>query len=79
MIEPAPRQCFRCWEYGHIKVQCRNTRDRTGKCYKCGEERHRAAECEGAPKCKICKDNGRPYNHRMGNRECSVRNGYRNG
>lgn len=79
MIEPASRQCFRCWEYGHIKMQCRNTRDRTGKCYKCGEEGHRAAECEGAPKYMLCKDNERSYNHRMGNRECSIWNGYRNG
>lgn len=79
LMEPAPRQCFRCWEYGHIKAQCRNVIDRTNKCYRCGSEGHTAAKCGEIPKCMLSKEKRRAYNHRMGSRECSVRNGYRNG
>lgn len=79
MMEPAPMQCFRCWEYGHIKAQCKNTKDRTDRCYRCGNGEHRVAECKEVPKCMLCKDKGRPFNHRMGNKECSSRNGYQRG
>lgn len=79
MMEPAPIKCFKCWEFGHMKVQCRNTKDRTNRCYRCGNGGHRAAECNEAPQCMLCKEKGRLYNHRMGNRECSSKNGYKSG
>lgn len=79
MMEQAPRQCFRCWEYGHIKAQCKNLKDRTDRCYRCGDEGHKAAECENIPICVLCKDKGRLYNYRMGNRECGIKNGYMRG
>lgn len=79
MMEPAPIQCFKCWEFGHMKIQCRNTKDRTNRCYRCGNGGHRAAECNEAPQCMLCKDNGRVYNHRMGSKECSIKNSYKSG
>lgn len=78
LMKPAPTQCFRCWEYGHVKAQCRNATDRTNKCYRCGTEGHKATECGEMPKCMLCKEKGKSYNHRMGNKECSAKNGYRN-
>lgn len=78
LIDPAPRQCFRCWEYGHIKAQCRNTRDRANNYYRCGKEGHRAAECRDLLECALCKETGKMYNHRMGNTECSSKLKYVN-
>lgn len=36
------KRCFRCWE--HLAKDCKET-DRTGLCQKCGEQGHKAKEC----------------------------------
>lgn len=63
LLEPAPVQFFRCWEYGHLKMHCRNASDRTGRCYRryrCGSEGHRATQCGEAP--NVCYAwRGGPY------------------
>lgn len=76
LLEPAPVQCFRCWGYGHLKVQCRSNTDRMGRCYRCGNEGHRATQCGEAPKCMICMERGAPHKHRMGGRECTTKSAY---
>lgn len=58
LMEPAPMQCFRCWEYRHIKAHCRNASDRTGKCYRCGAEGHKASLCGETRTCVLCKKRG---------------------
>lgn len=58
LMEPPPLQCFRCWEYGHMKAQCRNSRYRANSCYRCGREGHRAAQCSESPSCILCKEKG---------------------
>lgn len=70
LLEPAPVQCYRCWEYGHLKAQCRSEKDRAGRCYRCGSEGHKVMQCGEAPKCMLCVERGTPYKHRMGGREC---------
>lgn len=79
LMEPSPLQCYRCWEYGHVKAQCRNRKDRASCCYKCGQERHRVAKCGETPRCALCKDRGVKYDHRMGSRECEVKNLFKSG
>lgn len=79
LMDPTPMQCFRCWEYGHMKAQCRNMNDRIGKCYRCGGEGHKASQCEDAPSCILCKERRAPYNYRIGNRECYAKQIHKNG
>lgn len=47
-IEPV-MQCYSCFKYGHIKVQCRGTKI----CGKCGENFH--GVCERKENCSNCK------------------------
>lgn len=76
IMEPSPLQCYRCWEYGHVKVQCKNKTNRAKNCYRCG---HRAAQCGEMPQCALCKEKDVTYNHRMDSRDCQVKNIYRSG
>lgn len=71
MLEARLLQCFRCLEGDHVKDQCQNTVDRSRRCYRCGEEGHRAQTCLVLPKCPVCTDLGRPANHRAGNKACT--------
>lgn len=45
--------CFRCWEGGHMAVQCCGT-DRSRLCRNCGREGHTANGCESPPSCPLC-------------------------
>lgn len=40
-------------------------------CYRCEAVGHKAQECDGASKCPVCSDLGRPANHRAGNKACT--------
>lgn len=58
------KQCFNCWVYGHIGIQCRSF----SKCGNCGETGHRSVECTALrfrAKCAVC---GGP--HRVNARTC---------
>lgn len=70
MLEARPLQCFRCLESGHVKDQCRSKIDRSDRCYRCGEKRHKAQTCLAPPRCPVCTDLGCPANHRAGNKAC---------
>lgn len=70
LLDPPPVQCFRCWEYGHLKIQCRSNRDIMGRCYRCGSEGHRATQCGETHKCLLCMERGVSHKHRMRSREC---------
>lgn len=73
LLENGPVQCYRCWEYGHLKIPCRGAIDRSKLCYKCGGEGHRAAECKERVKCILCREKGREFGHRIGSRDCYER------
>lgn len=66
MMEHRPLQCFKCLELGHVQQNCKGTVDRSSNCYRCGEEVHIAATCRANPQCLVCKQAGRPANHRIG-------------
>ncbi|KMQ91492.1 reverse transcriptase [Lasius niger] len=40
--------------------------DHGGSCFRCGEEGHIARNCSAPPACKVCKMEGRTFNHRLG-------------
>jgi len=48
-------QCFRCWNYGHVRYSCTSTIDRSNHCYRCGSSTHRIKSCNAlSPHCIIC-------------------------
>jgi len=63
-------QCYRCWQFGHVRGACKATVDRTGHCLRCGQAGHAAEECTNDLSCVLCRDCGLDHAHRMGSRLC---------
>lgn len=72
LLRARPLQCYRCWEYGHVKSRCRSSNDRSAACYRCGGSGHMARQCTTVPRCVVCHDKGRDGKHRMGSAACAV-------
>ncbi|KYQ51479.1 Gag-Pol polyprotein [Trachymyrmex zeteki] len=64
-------QCYRCFELGHVRNQCRSEIDRGRTCYRCGQEGHMAKECAFRAHCLICSERNLSANHRMGGPACN--------
>lgn len=45
-------------------------KDRSGQCYRCGQEGYLAPKCSAAPHCPLCADLERPAEHRLEARAC---------
>ncbi|XP_017877880.1 uncharacterized protein LOC108623697 [Ceratina calcarata] len=72
-IEKRPLQCFKCWQYGHVRNKCTSSEDRRDWCYKCGYENHPARLCTADKAiCRLCQDLGLDFQHRMGSSTCTV-------
>lgn len=65
MEREVDKKCYRCWQYGHEKAQCKGP-DRERLCVKCGKEGHKAAMCQNNPYCVHCKEEG----HQSGSTRC---------
>lgn len=72
LMRARPRQCFRCWQPGHMKSMCKAETDRSGACFRCGREGHTARQCTMAPLCVLCEQAGRNANHRRGSGNCAT-------
>ena len=57
-------------ERGHTAKNSTSNKDRSSRCYNCGEEGHKAKECTASSKCPVCSDGGKPANHRFGGKAC---------
>ncbi|KMQ92775.1 reverse transcriptase [Lasius niger] len=72
LLNNRPSQCFKCWKFGHLKHACPSKEDFGGSCFRCGGEGHIARNCGAPPACKVCKLDGRAFNHRLGSNLCSA-------
>uniref|UniRef100_A0A182YQD8 Uncharacterized protein n=1 Tax=Anopheles stephensi TaxID=30069 RepID=A0A182YQD8_ANOST len=61
------RQCYRCYEYGHIASHCRG-KDRSSRCHRCAEPKH-TGQCVKERKCLVCKVL-EAIGHSFGQRQC---------
>lgn len=60
---PSPMLCFQCFEYGHIRQKCPNSK----RCFNCSQQHEDQETCEEMAFCVNCKDN-----HRPSSRQCPV-------
>lgn len=75
ILPSRPLQCYRCWNYGHVRYSCTSPIDRSNHCYRCGNSDHRINDCSAPrPRCIICEEKGRNANHRLGSTYCDAIN-----
>ena len=63
-------QCHKCLATGHVQAKCSSPIDRSGCCYRCGGIGHLAKNCINKAGCPVCKDAGKPAEHRIGAKGC---------
>lgn len=71
LLKLRPVQCFKCWEFGHVRNACKANVERQGCCFGCGSNTHSVRDCRGPFKCVICEDRGLASKHRIGTASCS--------
>lgn len=80
LLQKRPVQCYKCWHYGHVRLNCRSEVERKGSCYKCGNAGHTIKLCKSnVVNCLICKEKGHKYGHKMGSMNCLRNQGYPRG
>lgn len=59
LLARRPLQCFRCWEYDHVRFTCKASVDRSSHCFNCGGQGHFASGCKSEEtRYVICEDKG---------------------
>ncbi|XP_011859963.1 PREDICTED: uncharacterized protein LOC105557357 [Vollenhovia emeryi] len=58
LLKARPVQCFRCWDFGHVRGGCRSPTERGRACFNCGGEDHALRECSFPSCCVVCRDKG---------------------
>lgn len=71
LLQARPTQCFRCWDYGHIRGNCKASLDRQGSCFGCGSRDHVLMDYWASPVCVVCRDKGLTSAHRLGFPRCA--------
>lgn len=73
LLKARPMQCYKCWEYGHLAVNCKAARNLIGACYRCGLPGHNARGCLEKPRCVICAEKGIDDQQRLGSSTCTIK------
>lgn len=73
VLEPRPLQCYRCWEYGHVRSECHSLADRQDACFNCGQAGHMVSMCRNTAYCVLCHEAGAESTHRTGGPFCRAR------
>ncbi|XP_024874933.1 uncharacterized protein LOC112456544 [Temnothorax curvispinosus] len=72
LLQAKPVQCFRFWQFEHVRNTCPSEVDRSGHCFRCGGVGHLARDCFADPRCVVCIDQGKAGNHRLGSDKCQM-------
>lgn len=72
LLEARPKQCYKCWEFGHTRGVCSSGTDRSALCFKCGKADHSYRECRNELHCVLCAQEGIEANHRISSFRCKV-------
>lgn len=72
LLNARPIQCYKCWQFGHVRNACKADTDRSFACFRCGQFGHRARDCMEAAHCVVCAHAGYNANHRMGSSNCGA-------
>ncbi|KMQ90133.1 gag protein [Lasius niger] len=75
LLKARPLQCFRCLGRGRVQAKCSSKTDRSGCCYNCGSNGHKAINCTARTRCVIWAEAGRPSGHRVGGKDCAPKRG----
>ncbi|CAL1683983.1 unnamed protein product [Lasius platythorax] len=65
-------QCYRCWEYGHVRNNCTSNEDRSNDCCNCGGHGHTMRECGVKAHCVLCTKRGKNPEHKSGSYMCGT-------
>nr|XP_034194774.1 uncharacterized protein LOC117611000 [Osmia lignaria] len=73
-VKEIPRllRCFRCHDFGHVAINCKNAKSGTGYCRRCGSIEHQLRECTANPRCRLCQEDNLPE-ERLAHVAASVR------
>lgn len=63
-------QCYKCWNFGHVRETCKYTEDRSSLCFRCGSSEHSVRDCRNALRCVLCYANNWDSGHRVGSALC---------
>lgn len=70
-VRMAPTPLLRCLRTGHTHAYCKETVDRSFRCFRCGNNSHKLADCKYSGfKCPLCIDMVKDSNHRLGDLCC---------
>lgn len=72
LLKYRPQHCYRCLETGHISVNCKNTVDRKGLCFRYSSHGHIAFMCNAEYYCIVCADKKLPCDHSIGSIRCGT-------
>lgn len=72
LLRERPSQCYKCWDFGHVRGTCRSTIDYTGRCFGCGGVGHSVKDCTAELRCLVCANRGDSSSHRIGSAACEA-------
>lgn len=71
-LKARPTQCYRCWQYGHVRNTCTVKKDHSNACFNCGNQGHAMKDCRAKPYCVLCEGKGRNPEHRLDTNLCKT-------
>lgn len=72
LLKARPTQCYRCWQYGHVRSACTAKEDYSNACFNCGNHGHAMRECRAKPYCVLCGGKSRNPEHRSDSNICET-------
>ncbi|KMQ89668.1 hypothetical protein RF55_10680 [Lasius niger] len=72
LLKARPVQCYKCWQYDHMRGTCTAKVDRSNACFNCGKHGHALMDCRAKSHCVVCEGNGKDSGHRMGSNTCGT-------